>query len=259
MPENGGRTISHEPADCGTPVPGFPRFSVDASMDEFEAWMDYLFNRPLGVWEPAWYYDLTEEELPREWTLRYEGTDSPEAEAERIRRLFSDAGTLLRPYADEQVGNGLNVIVSGAMDASVASLVNPDVPSALRAEGLRSIVTLFAEVFAPRLAHPDWPPRTDGGKGSHPLDFICFMFWDICPFVPGRDDVTLEVLEATLALESDACQRSALHGLGHVDPPVLVKAAGIIDRWLRQHPDVPEQLRASLRSFGRGPIWPQTS
>jgi hypothetical protein len=33
-----------------------------------------------------------------------------------------------------------------------------------------------------------------------------------------------------------------------VDPPVLVKAAGIIDRWLRQHPDVPEQLRASLRS-----------
>jgi hypothetical protein len=223
-------------------------------MDEFEAWLDYLFNRPLGEWEPAWYYDWTEAEPPREWTLRYEGTDSPGAAAERIRRLFSDAGTVLRPYSDELVGNGLNVIVNGAMDASVSSLVSPDVPYALRAAGLRSIVTLFAEVFAPRLAHPVWPPRTDSGKGSHPLDFICFMFWDVCPFVPGRDDITLEVLEATLALDSQACQRAALHGLGHADRPAQDKAAEIIDRWLRQHPDAPDQLRAYAAQAATGRV-----
>jgi hypothetical protein len=36
------------------------------------------------------------------------------AQAERIRRLFSDAGALPRPYSDEQVGYGLDAIVNSA-------------------------------------------------------------------------------------------------------------------------------------------------
>jgi hypothetical protein len=49
----------------------------------------------------------------------------------------------------------------------------------------------------------------------HQLDYVCFMFWDIAPIVPGREDTVrevLKVLEATLALDSVACQRPPCTG-----------------------------------------------
>ena len=60
-------------------------------MDAFEAWLEHLFDR--GADEFDWYLG---DSRPTEWTLRYEQGDTPVAQAERIRRLFSDAGTLLR-------------------------------------------------------------------------------------------------------------------------------------------------------------------
>ena len=213
----------------------------------FEAWLEYLFDRPASDLEdPPWYHRV--DDRPTEWTLRYQETEPPAAQAERIRRLFSDAGALLRPYSDEQVGHGLNVIVNPACGGDIRVLEGGQIPSALRAAGLRSIVTLFAEVFAPRLraAHPgyvDSPGRSESGQRVHPLDFVCFMFWDIAPLAPGGDDIMLEVLEATLALDSAACQRAALHGLGHGDSAARDKVGQIIRRWLETHPDAPDELR----------------
>ena len=189
-------------------------------MHAFEAWLEHLFEREPGEFAPVpWYIG---DSRPTEWILRYEEGDTPVAQAERIRRLFSDAGTLLRPYSDEQVGYGLDAIVNSA-GGDIRVLGDGRVPSALRAAGLRSIVTLFAEVFAPRLraAHPGyarpWEPAKSRQRHHH-LDYVCYMFWDSAPIVPGRDDTLregLKVLEATLALDSAACQRAALHGPGH--------------------------------------------
>jgi hypothetical protein len=216
-------------------------------MNAFEAWLEHLFDRPPGDLPTQWYGD--DDDPPTEWTLRYEASDSEVAQAERILRLFSDAGTLLRPYSDEQVGHGLNVIVNAAIGADIRVLAVDEIPSALRIAGLRSIVTLFAEVFAPRLRAPhpgygySWK-RSEPRQPVHPLDFICYMFWDVAPLVPGRDDTTLEVLEATLALDSEACQRAALHGLGHAQLYASDRVPEIIHRWLQRHPDAPEDLRA---------------
>jgi hypothetical protein len=113
-------------------------------MDAFEAWLEHLFD--LGPDEFDWYLG---DGRATEWTTRYEGADTPAARAERIGRLFSDAGALLRPYSDEQVGYGVDSLVFSA-GGDIAVLGDDRVPFALRAAGLRSIVTLFAEVFAPR-------------------------------------------------------------------------------------------------------------
>jgi hypothetical protein len=228
---------------------------LDISDDAFEAWLEYLFDRPPSDLEPTpWYHRI--DDPPTEWTLRYEESDSPVAKAERIRRLFGDAGTLLRPYSDEQVGHGLNVIVNPACGGDIWVLAGGEIPSALRAAGLRSIVTLFAEVFAPRLrvAHPGYVhpwQHSESGQRVHPLYFVCYMFWDVAPLVPSRDDILLEVLEAklevleaTLALDSVACQRAALHGLGHEYFAAPDKVPEIIHRWLQRHPHAPDELRA---------------
>ena len=214
-------------------------------MDAFEVWLEHLFDREPGDFE--WYLG---DDRPTEWTLRYEEGDTSAARAERIRRLFSDAGALLRPYSDEQVGYGLDSLVFSA-GGDVAVLGDDRVPSALRAAGLRSIVTLFAEVFAPRVraARPGYGRSREPSEAGQPLpklDYVCFMFWDIAPIMAGEDITreVLAVLEATLALDSAACQRAALHGLGHWHGAAPDEAARIVRSWLQGHPQASDELRA---------------
>jgi hypothetical protein len=222
-------------------------------MEAFEAWLEHLFDRGPDEFEPdTWFISGSR---PTEWTLRYEQDDTPAAQAERIRRLFSDAGTLLRPYSDQQVGYGLDSIVWSA-GGDIRVLGDDEVPAALRAAGLRSIVTLFTEVFAPRLrGYSRTREPSEPGQPEDHLYYVCFMFWDIAPIMPGEDTVreVLKVLEATLALDSAPCQRAALHGLGHWHRAAPDEAARIVRRWLQDHPQAPEELRtyAVQASAGR--------
>jgi hypothetical protein len=200
-------------------VSPYPRMT----MDEFDAWMAYLFQRP-------------PEEPESEWLNRYAEHDSPAAAAERIRRLFGDAGNLLRPYTDDQVAHGLDVIVNASFGGEIAALTDRRVPVRLRTTGLRAIVTLFAEVFAVRLRGEGLPTQT-------PLERVCFMFWDVAALGHGEEDTTLDVLEDILALDSVPCQWAALHGLGHLHFRTPEHVPAIVDRWLERHPDAPQPLR----------------
>jgi len=204
-------------------------------MDAFNAWLRYLFDRPpedLG--RDPWYWRV--DEPPSEWMSRYAQHDDPVATAERIRRLFGDAGNLLRPYSDEQVGHGLKMIVDSNLDGQIRALTDRTVPVTLRTAGLRSIVTLFAQVFAARL-------QGDGSQSRSTLESICFMFWDTAPIVELGEDTVLDVLEDTLALSSVPCQRAALHGLGHAHMSAPKQVQVIVDRWLQKHPHAPQDLR----------------
>jgi len=216
-------------------------------MDAFDAWVAHLFDRPpRDLRRKPWYH--RHDAPPTEWTLRHGRRDSATARAERIRRLFDNAGQLLRPYSDEQVGHGLTVIIDPAFGAEILAIRGGQIPSALKQAALRSIVTLYAEVFAPRLR------GKDSEQGREPLSFACFMFWDVAPLVPSGDPTVLDVLERTLALESVPCQRSALHGLGHEYPRSPDEVPRIVDRWLARHPYAGEELRAYAESARAGTV-----
>ncbi len=196
-------------------------------MEGFEAWVTYLFDRPPGRQAESWW-----DERPNEWLQRYAVHDKPVPIAERIRHLFCNAGTILASYSDDQVARGLIEIVDGG-DIHV---FNTDrLPVVLHTTGLRSIVTLFAQVFAPRIQveHPQQEPM---------LQHLCFMFFDMASIDLG-DDTVLDVLEETLALASVPCQRAALHGLGHAHMKSPQHVQAIVDRWLERHPHAPPQLR----------------
>ncbi|MBV1853530.1 hypothetical protein [Catellatospora tritici] len=195
-------------------------------MDGFDAWMKYLFEYEHDRRDRPW------DEPEPEWLARYARDDTPVAVAERILRLFSAAGAILSPYGDEQVGRGLVEIVDGG---DIHVLGGKQVPRVLRSRGLRSIVTLFAEVFAPRITVEDT-------KHMPKLQYVCFMFFDIAPIDLGEDTV-LDVLEDILALESVACQRAALHGLGHAHHRAPRHVPPIVDRWLAKHRGAPQELR----------------
>ena len=196
-------------------------------MEEFDAWVTYLFDRPPGRQAERWWDDR-----PSEWLQRYARHDKPVAIAERIRHLFGNAGATLRAYSDEQVGRGLNEIINGG-DLHVFG--GKQLPVVLHTSGVRSIVTLFVEVFAPRI-QVDEPDQ----KGT--LDFVCFMFFDVASLDLG-DETVLDVLEDILALPSVPCQRSALHGLGHAHMKAPQQVQAVVDRWLQTHPDARQELR----------------
>lgn len=70
------------------------------------------------------------------------------------------------------------------------------------------------------------------------------MWWDLIPllFEPGESSkeaiskAALEVMEATLGLDSIACQESALHGLGHWELFYPTEVVAIVDQYLKTIP-----------------------
>jgi hypothetical protein len=194
------------------------------TVNSFDAWMAHLFDESRDDGSP--------DEQPSVWLDRYARQDTPAATADRVRQLFGDAGVLLRHYSDDQAARGLREIVD---DGSLWALRDPKVPVVARTRGLRSIVTLYAEVFAPRVTveHPKRTPK---------LEQLCFMFFEIAPLDLGEDTV-LDVLEETSALPSVPCQRAALHGLGHAHHHSPEHVPPIVDRWLSRHRDAPQELR----------------
>lgn len=195
-------------------------------MDGFDAWLAYLF----------------EDDSDDAWFSHYAATDTPVARAERIRHLFGNAGSLLSGYADDAVSDGVRTI----LDGDIGVFFDKKVPVVGRTRGMRSIVTLFAEVFAPRIQH-------EVDQRTPKIQHTCFMFFDIGPIDLG-DDTMLDVLEEIAALPSIPCQRAALHGLGHAHFHVPGDVEPIVDRWLRRHRDAPLELREYAQAARAGQV-----
>lgn len=183
---------------------------MDGKAIDFDEWVKYLFDRP--VTDPAWYWNddpLTE--LPAAKYIEF-GT-----------RLFSNAGTLLRPYSDGQVYHGLYRIISNSVSNDIFALKDADVPLQRRLDFLKAILALNRDCFDVRctqhLSHLDQVTPAE----VSPLNASCYMWWDIFIIYGDRDDVSLDplnracidVMAASLPLSNIAVKEGALHGLGH--------------------------------------------
>jgi hypothetical protein len=86
------------------------------------------------------------------------------------------------------------------------------------------------------------------------------MWWDITPLggypdEPARkemDHAILQVMDATLHLDSIACQESALHGLGHWHLHYPGQVEEIIQGFYQQNKILPEKLRTYALSALNG-------
>ena len=186
-------------------------------------WVAQVFDHPGAG--PEWYFD-------RE--LRIEEPD-PATCVRLLTALYRDPVPFLAPYSDAQLARGFWYLTSDSCSSYGLALLEPGVPLEERVRCVNAMRGLFADVFQPRcpplLGHLD-------RDGNHPLNTICYMWWDVLPTYgqPQRDvdEAFLASMAAILELDSLACQESALHGLGHWQAAYPDRVVGIIDGFVKR-------------------------
>lgn len=197
----------------------------------------YLFDRPVPQGqEQEWFWDIDEspfEATPLEWT--------------RIQTvLFANAGRDLAAYDDEQVGMGLNYVMSNGISNVPFAAIDASVPIEEAMRMMAAMPRLWHDCFGPRLGMD----RSAIGSRSDRLYFACYMwfdvwptFWNVRQSAPWRQAMW-EVFRQMLAMPWRDVQVAALHGIGHtmrdLEQP-LVDAA--IDQLLRQADPQDAELR----------------
>jgi hypothetical protein len=213
----------------------------------FEEWLDFVFDHPAGGQAPEWYWSIEADRWagPAGVTVNY------------FMRAFEGARHLSAAYTDEQLNQGLWYLASNACSEHMFALLDTAVPWAERKRCLRSMLALYRDLFAarcaPALGHLDEQP-------DRPLNRVCYMWWDILPFGPapnepaGRDfgQTCLDVMEAALKLDAEACQESALHGLGHWQAAYPQRVTSIIAAFLQRSPHLREPLKRYAESARSG-------
>jgi hypothetical protein len=168
--------------------------------------------------------------------------------------LFTNCDSVLRRFNDDQVGQGFNLIVSMSCSEHCYTLVGDRAPWPARRAAIRAIYDIYAKCFARRcvlgLGHL--------GEPGGPLNWICYMWWDVFgAWIDPEDHERrssevkeyIAVMERCLTLSHPACLEGALHGLGHwqLNYPELVEP--IIDRFLvDQRQQCPELLSYAQRA-----------
>jgi hypothetical protein len=209
-----------------------------SSTTAFDEWLRQVFDHPVA--DPAWRWGVatdTPEPAPRD-CVAY------------LTRLFEEPEPALAPYSDAQINQGLWYLVDPSCSNYAFSLVEPEVPWPQRRRGLRAMATLFERLFARRcsdhLLHLE-------EVGAGPLNPVCYMWWDVFPAFgrPTEPDYAavdvelLAVMKRALALDSLACQESALHGLGHWQQHY----PGVVEQTINEFLARADGMRPELREY----------
>jgi hypothetical protein len=204
----------------------------------FEDWVKFIFDRRAGG--PQWYFepDAPFWDGPADLTVTY------------LTQFFEKPGSLLSAYSEEQLNQGFWYLVSNGCSDMMFALNDESVALERRIRCLKVFRSVFAQVFAARcsehLSHL-------GEAGARPLNSACYMWWDLFPIFPQPGsrqvicDTALQVMADILALDSLACQESALHGLGHWQRAYPGEVQRIIDRFLETR----DGLRPELVTYAK--------
>ena len=176
--------------------------SVQLDKFSFEQFVEFVFN-------PATDYLLF---ISEEYSY-----GNPRITIEHVTALFRKPEFLLDSYSTEHLEKGFfEVITYMLCEIKFSGLLwNTRIPLALRKECINSMFDLFSRFFA-----------------VNPLEHSCFMWWDSLAYgyymeegIPAADDgkeIQQEMfmtLKRILEIDSENCQKSALHGLGHLKHP----------------------------------------
>lgn len=205
-----------------------------------ERWIEHAFDHPDD--DPKWHR--------RPGCEHWVG--EPALKAERIAETFERADEHLARFTDRQIEAGLWMIIG---EGYAADALGEDVPLESRLRLLESTYALFLKLFAVRC-----PDLVFGG--GVPVYGICYMFWELFPLEDRPSDPKdaplcekkIAVLERILEIDNAMCQYSALHGLGHAQGDLPVRAAEIIDRYLTRHPEPDLPLRSYALEARKGGV-----
>ena len=201
----------------------------------FEEWVRAALDHPASV--PEWYWCDT---FDAEWDAL--GLDEQHTVG-FLGRLFRGP-EVLKPYSLPQVGQAIWFLVGEGSPAQVChALLSSAVPLAERTDVVRATSHFFRAFVAP--AAPG-----EARENDDPFHTACYMWWDIFPARPGSGAepeihrACLDAMLETLALPSELCQLSALHGFNHWQPAYPNEVATAIDGFLRRQPPISPRIRS---------------
>lgn len=198
-------------------------------------WLAAVFDHPDPDWYWADHFDTT-------WSALGMTDDRT---VEYLTRLFSEPA-VLRAYTLGQVAQGIWFLIGESSPAGPAgALVQPAVPLDRRVACIHAIPTFFRGYVA---AVAPGPSR----HLSDPFHIACYMWWDIFPVSgqqggnePEIDKACLSAMAQVLAIPSDVCRISALHGLNHWRLFYTKETTRTIDDFLQ----APADLSAFVREY----------
>lgn len=132
-----------------------------------------------------------------------------------ITRALADDHIHAR-YNRRQLGNGLSVLFENTCSNTVFCFLEGTTEDE-RVAGIRALRDLYRNFFARYCREP---VDDIGNRFGDRLDYLCYMFRDTFVVYPGNApprviDAAIDVMAESLRSDCEACQVSALHGLGH--------------------------------------------
>jgi len=142
----------------------------------YAAALRYLFDRPVPEKkEQEWYWNNEEPEFaatPLEWT--------------RIQTvLFANAGADLAPYDNQQVGMGLNHVMSNNAGDIPHMANDPSVPLADAMQMMRAFPSLWRDCIGPRLESRRRRSEIPAASSAWTLSAICGLTCGPLSGTPG--------------------------------------------------------------------------
>jgi len=171
--------------------------------------------------------------------------------------LFEHSEAPLRRFSDEQLNQGFWSLCQGG--GPMQALEDERISWELRLRAIRSFVPLFRDLFATRcdrhLSHLDRTVQAE----LCPLNSACYMWWDFDCWVAKPSDAAhrrvdaafLDAMREILKIGHEACQESALHGLGHWHHAYPAETARIIEEFLAAG-ELREELLRYAQNAQRG-------
>lgn len=185
----------------------------------FDEWVHYCLTKGRadfsGTGEPVEDYET--------WERRFHGMDRVLL-TEYLTRLFAAPAWLAERYTDDQIADA-TWFTFGCASGYIGDMRSKSVPAELQVRCMRSIATLYTDLF----------DRVCGRRGADPdsdlrdaveIDGAVYMIWDMDNLEgaimfpekgPHLVEPGIEILQAVLdRCRTSACLVSALHGIGHI-------------------------------------------
>jgi hypothetical protein len=206
------------------------------NIDSFEAFVVFFFENGANAFRS---------ESGEEPDLSFQPSDA----VAYYRQLFECPSIVEKRYTRQQLDKGFGAMIDCNVPMFVTDLVwTSDVRLPDREALIRSMASLYRELF-----------DRDALFGTP------FMWWDVITYdfecgnrtrdesdeARRLQDCMFETLLEVLALPSNASQKAALHGLGHLHHPKINEA---IAMYLAGHPALPPELAAYARQSAAGLI-----
>lgn len=204
----------------------------------FDDWLDYCFTFAYGD-----FHEIVGSSPNRYTEL---GRLGPATAAEYLTRLFESPASIAERYTPDQIGDAVWFIF-GVGSCYFGTATSAEVPTDLQVRLIRSVATMYTDLFDRVCGRMGEAPDEDLSD-TDKVDIAVYMIWDMdqIEYVHRKStalvEPTLDVLSAILLrCRNSTCQRSALHGLGHLifssgyrkSPIKTDRLTAIIDEYLR--------------------------